>query len=100
MDTQTFHRDVAASPGITIIAREAFNPTRIAHRGALDGATLSALADGLTVVSRADDLVAQQCGREDMKVWGRGDADTRHFAAQGHKAPWICVACQDQSYFA
>ncbi|MFO7606963.1 MAG: Eco57I restriction-modification methylase domain-containing protein, partial [Desulfurivibrionaceae bacterium] len=43
--TQAFHSDVSAYPAITIISREAPGATRIAHRPAIDRATLATLAD-------------------------------------------------------
>ena len=42
--TPAFHADVVAYPAITIIAREKATGTRIAHRPAIDRATLAALA--------------------------------------------------------
>lgn len=45
VDTPAFHSDVIAYPAITIISREAPGTTRIAHRPAIDRATLSTLAD-------------------------------------------------------
>lgn len=47
VDTPAFHSDVIAYPAITIISREAPGPTRIAHRPAIDRATLATLADAL-----------------------------------------------------
>ncbi|GAO26864.1 modification methylase [Alicycliphilus sp. B1] len=44
VDTQAFHSDVIAYPAITVISREAPGATRIAHRPAIDRATLTALA--------------------------------------------------------
>lgn len=44
VDTPAFHKDVIAYPAITIISREAPGATRIAHRPAIDRATLSNLA--------------------------------------------------------
>lgn len=43
-----FHADVVAYPAITIIAREAPGPTRIAHRPEIDRDTLTRLAAELT----------------------------------------------------
>jgi hypothetical protein len=45
VDTPAFHSDVIAYPAITIISREAPEATRIAHRPAIDRATLATLAD-------------------------------------------------------
>lgn len=47
VDTPAFHSDVIAYPAITVITREAPGPTRIAHRPAIDRATLAALAERL-----------------------------------------------------
>ena len=47
VDTRAFHADVIAYPAITIISREAPGATRIAHRPAIDRATLATLADAL-----------------------------------------------------
>lgn len=47
VDTPAFHSDVIAYPAITIISREAPGVTRIAHRPAIDRATLATLADAL-----------------------------------------------------
>jgi len=44
VDTPAFHSDVIAYPAITVISREAPGATRIAHRPAIDRATLTALA--------------------------------------------------------
>ena len=44
VDTPAFHSDVIAYPAITIISRELPGATRIAHRPAIDRATLTALA--------------------------------------------------------
>jgi hypothetical protein len=44
VDTPAFHSNVIAYPAITIISREAPGPTRIAHRPAIDRATLTTLA--------------------------------------------------------
>ncbi len=50
--TPAFNSDVVAYPAITVISREASGTTRIAHRPAIDRATLTKLAETL----RADDL--------------------------------------------
>lgn len=50
VDTPAFHSDVIAYPAITIISREAPGATRIAHRPAIDRATLATLADALRVI--------------------------------------------------
>lgn len=44
VNTPAFHADVVAYPAITIIAREAAGPTRIAHRPEIDRGTLAGLA--------------------------------------------------------
>ena len=44
VDTQAFYSDVIAYPAITIISREEPGATRIAHRPAIDRATLTTLA--------------------------------------------------------
>lgn len=44
VDTPAFHSDVIAYPAITIISREDPGATRIAHRPAMERATLTALA--------------------------------------------------------
>ena len=49
VDTPAFHSDVIAYPAITIIRREAPGATRIAHRPAIDRATLTTLATALRV---------------------------------------------------
>jgi hypothetical protein len=51
VDTPAFHSEVIAYPAITIISREAPGPTRIAHRPAIDRATLAALAEMLRLTS-------------------------------------------------
>jgi hypothetical protein len=48
VDTPAFHSEVIAYPAITIITREKPGATRIAHRPAIDSATLSPLAKALT----------------------------------------------------
>lgn len=45
VDTPAFHSDVIAYPAITIISREGPGATRIAHRPAIERATLTTLAD-------------------------------------------------------
>ena len=50
VDTPAFHSDVIAYPAITIISRETPGATRIAHRPALDRATLATLANALRVL--------------------------------------------------
>jgi len=45
VDTLAFHSNVIAYPAITIISREAPGATRVAHRPAIDRATLTTLAD-------------------------------------------------------
>lgn len=47
VDTQAFHSDVIAYPAITIISRETPGMTRVAHRPAIDRATLTKLAVSL-----------------------------------------------------
>jgi hypothetical protein len=51
VDTPAFHSDVIAYPAITIISREMPGPTRIAHRPAIDRATLTKLSRLLTAPS-------------------------------------------------
>lgn len=46
-DTPAFHSDVIAYPAITIISREPPGATRIAHRPAIDRATLATLSEAL-----------------------------------------------------
>ncbi|MBK7766185.1 MAG: Eco57I restriction-modification methylase domain-containing protein [Sulfuritalea sp.] len=57
VDTPAFHSDVIAYPAIAIISRETPGPTRIAHRPAIDRATLTKLAEAL----RANPL-PKDCG--------------------------------------
>jgi hypothetical protein len=52
VDTPAFHSEVSAYPAITIISRETPGATRIAHRPAIDRATLAILSSAL----RARDL--------------------------------------------
>lgn len=47
VDTPAFHSEVIAYPAITVISRKTPGATRIAHRPAIDRATLVALADSL-----------------------------------------------------
>jgi hypothetical protein len=47
VNTPAFHSDVIAYPAITIISRESPGATRIAHRPAIDRATLATLAASL-----------------------------------------------------
>lgn len=47
VDTRAFHSDVIAYPAITIISREVPGATRVAHRPAIDRATLASLASVL-----------------------------------------------------
>jgi hypothetical protein len=47
MDTPAFHSDVIAYPAITIISRETPGATRIAHRPAIDRASLAILSETL-----------------------------------------------------
>jgi hypothetical protein len=51
VDTPAFHSDVIAYPAITIISRTTPGVTRIAHRPAIDRATLTALAAALRGVN-------------------------------------------------
>lgn len=53
--TPAFHSEVIAYPAITIISREKPGATRIAHRPAIERATLAALADALRVTSLPKD---------------------------------------------
>lgn len=48
VDTPAFHSDVIAYPAITVIARGAPGPTRVAERPAIETGALSALAKALT----------------------------------------------------
>jgi len=50
VDTPAFHSEVIAYPAITIISRETPGVTRIAHRPAIDRATLATLANALRVM--------------------------------------------------
>ncbi len=61
MDTPAFHSDVIAYPAITIISREAPGATRVAHRPAIDRATLATLADLLRAptLPKETDLVRE-----------------------------------------
>ena len=54
VDTPAFHSDVIAYPAITIISRETPGATRIAHRPAIDRATLAILADALRARNLAE----------------------------------------------
>lgn len=54
VNTPAFHADVVAYPAITVIAREKGAGTRIAHRPAIDSATLSALASQITGAGAPD----------------------------------------------
>ena len=65
VDTLAFHSDVIAYPAIIIISRESSGTTRIAHRPAIDRATLSKLANLL--VSQAPSKEAGEV-RELAKV--------------------------------
>lgn len=47
VDTPAFHSDVIAYPAITVIAREAPGPTRIAHRPPVEAQSLALLARNL-----------------------------------------------------
>lgn len=55
VDTPAFHSDVIAYPAITIISRETPGVTRIAHRPAINRATMTTLADFLLVTSLPKD---------------------------------------------
>ena len=57
VDTPAFRSDVIAYPAITLISRETPGATRVAHRPAIDRATLGALADLLRAPA-----VPQGCG--------------------------------------
>lgn len=50
-DTPAFHADVIAYPAITVIGREKGTTTRVAHRPAIDAASLAALAKAMTAKS-------------------------------------------------
>lgn len=56
VDTPAFHSDVIAYPAITIISREVPGPTRIAHRPAIDRATLATLAGLLKAPSLSKEV--------------------------------------------
>ncbi|WP_232317219.1 Eco57I restriction-modification methylase domain-containing protein [Parasaccharibacter apium] len=56
VDTPAFHSDVIAYPAITIISREVPGPTRIAHRPAIDRATLTTLAGLLKAPSLSKEV--------------------------------------------
>lgn len=47
-DTPAFHSDVIAYPAITVIGREVGTTTRVAHRPAIDSASLAVLAMAMT----------------------------------------------------
>ena len=51
VDTPAFHSDVIAYPAITIIGREPPGPTRIAHRPAIERATLTSLTATLQAIA-------------------------------------------------
>lgn len=55
VDTPAFHSDVIAYPAITIISRETPGATRIAHRPAIDRATLVTLANALRASNLSND---------------------------------------------
>lgn len=55
VDTQAFHADVVAYPAITIIAREAAGPTRVAKRPAITQPALANLAIDLLSAAPAAD---------------------------------------------
>ena len=78
VDTPAFHSDVIAYPAITIISREAPGMTRIAHRPAIDRATLATLADALRVMSLPKDAgLARElaCVTNDSEPWLLGSSD-------------------------
>lgn len=52
-DTPAFHTDVIAYPAITVIAKDAPGPTRVAERPLIQATTLSALAQALRGTSNA-----------------------------------------------
>jgi len=56
VDTPAFYSDVIAYPAITIISRDVSGPTRIAHRPAIDQATLTKLADLLKASSLSKEV--------------------------------------------
>lgn len=58
VDTPAFHSTVVGYPAITVIGREAPGPTRIAHRPAIDGATLTSLASALCAPTLPADVAA------------------------------------------
>ncbi|KDC46167.1 Eco57I restriction-modification methylase domain-containing protein [Bordetella bronchiseptica] len=58
VDTPAFHSDVIAYPAITVISREKPGTTRIAHRPAIDRATLTTLAGLLRASSLPTEVSA------------------------------------------
>ncbi len=62
--TQPFHSDVVAYPAITLLAREAPGPTRIAHRPEIEADALAALAAELT----APELPASSLGPDPARA--------------------------------
>ena len=58
VDTPAFHSTVVGYPAITVIGREAPGPTRIAHRPAIDSATLISLASALCAPTLPADVTA------------------------------------------
>ena len=69
-DTPAFHSEVTAYPAVTVITREKPGVTRIAHRPAIDGPTLTALARELLAARRPKasqtvrELTDVTCGAE------------------------------------
>lgn len=59
VDADAFHSEVSAYPAITVIARGAPKPTRVAPRPALDEATLSELSTALRGEASAPHLFAE-----------------------------------------
>jgi len=55
VDTPAFHSEVIAYPAITIISRETPGATRIAHRPAIDHATLATLSATFRAPCLAED---------------------------------------------
>jgi len=58
VDTPAFHTEVAAYPAITVIAREPAGPTRVAHRPAIEQATLNRISAAMRGKSE-DPLVSE-----------------------------------------
>lgn len=78
VDTPAFHSDVIAYPAITIISRETPGVTRIAHRPAIDRATLATLADALRAMplpKEAGPARELACVTNGSEPWLLGSSD-------------------------